>query len=92
MAVAALPPPPEPPETPDQADVTLGVAVLSRWPIIGVDWRRLPARHRPHNPVALRATIDHPAGQLHVIVSCVEWEPAYADDHLAQTRAHWQRR
>jgi endonuclease/exonuclease/phosphatase family metal-dependent hydrolase len=52
-----------------------------------VDEDRLPARHRPHDPVALHATIDHPAGQLHVIVSCVEWEPAYADDHLAQTRA-----
>ena len=41
-----------------QANVSLGVAVLSRWPITDVDERRLPARHRPHDPVALRATID----------------------------------
>lgn len=46
----------------------------------------LPAAHR-HEPVALTATLDHPAGLLHVVVACVEWEPEFADDQLAQTRA-----
>ena len=33
-------------------------------------------------PVALLATLHHPAGPLHVMASCVEWEPEFADDHL----------
>ncbi|CAN5790714.1 hypothetical protein BH18ACT15_BH18ACT15_10940 [soil metagenome] len=37
--------------------------------------------------MALLATLDHPAGPLHVVVACVEWEPSLADDHLAQTQA-----
>lgn len=87
FAAPSLPPPPDPPETPDQAGVALGVGVLSRWPLADVRRHRLPAAHRSDPPVALHATIAHPAGPLHVIVSCVEWEPEFADDHLAQTRA-----
>ena len=37
--------------------------------------------------MALVASLAHPAGPLHVVVSCVEWEPEYASDRLAQTRA-----
>jgi endonuclease/exonuclease/phosphatase family metal-dependent hydrolase len=86
FAGPSLPPVPQPPERPDQEGIELGVSVISRWPILNVRRELLPARHR-HQPVALIATIDHPAGPLHFVASCVEWEPDYADDHLAQTRA-----
>ncbi|HEY8474793.1 MAG TPA: endonuclease/exonuclease/phosphatase family protein [Natronosporangium sp.] len=62
-----------------------GVAVLSRWPIREVREHRLPATHSDQ-PVALRATVDHPVGPLHVVASCVERQPASADDQLAQIR------
>jgi len=64
----------------------VGVAVLSRWPMLRVQRHRLPSLNRAE-PVALLATLDHPLGPLHVMSSCVEWEPAFAEDHLAQTRA-----
>jgi endonuclease/exonuclease/phosphatase family metal-dependent hydrolase len=86
VATPSLPPPPSPPEAPDQQGIKVGVAVLSRWPIRAVRWHRLPATHRDP-PVALLVTVDHPAGPLHVATSCVEWEPEFADDHVAQARA-----
>jgi endonuclease/exonuclease/phosphatase family metal-dependent hydrolase len=86
FATPSLPPPPVPPESPDQDGIDLGVAVLSRWPVLAVRRHRLPSANR-EEPVALLATLDHPAGPLHVMASCVEWEPELADDHLAQTRA-----
>ena len=30
------------------------------------------------------ATLDHPRGPLHVIVTCLEWEPDFAADQRAQ--------
>jgi endonuclease/exonuclease/phosphatase family metal-dependent hydrolase len=86
FAAPSLPPPPMPPEAPDQDGIEVGVAVLSRWPILQVGRHRLPSVHRAE-PTALLASLDHPAGPLHVVASCVEWEPEYADDQLAQTRA-----
>ncbi|MFI5894357.1 endonuclease/exonuclease/phosphatase family protein [Actinoplanes sp. NPDC051513] len=35
-------------------------------------------------PTALVTTLAHPRGPLHVIVTCLEWEPSYAADQLAQ--------
>jgi endonuclease/exonuclease/phosphatase family metal-dependent hydrolase len=82
----SLPPPPDPPERPDQAGVEVGVAVLSRWPIVEVRRHLLPSRHRPEI-VALEAVADHPGGPLHVVASCIDWEREYAAQRLAQTRA-----
>jgi endonuclease/exonuclease/phosphatase family metal-dependent hydrolase len=82
----SLPPPPVPPESPDQEGVAMGVAVLSRWPVLDVDRHRLPSAHRAE-PVALLATLGHPGGPLRVMAACVEWEPEFVEDHLAQTRA-----
>ena len=82
----SLPPPPHPPESPDQAGVEVGVAVLSRWPVLRVREHRLPSAHRAA-PIALLATIGHPAGELHIAVSCVDWELDRASQRLAQTRA-----
>jgi endonuclease/exonuclease/phosphatase family metal-dependent hydrolase len=81
----SLPPVPDVPEHPQQEGVTLGVAVMSRHPIIEAEETSLPARHH-ERPVALRVTVAHPLGPLHVICAAVEWEPSHADDHLAQTR------
>lgn len=64
----------------------MGVAILSRWPILDVQRPRLPSAHRAE-PVALLTTLDHPVGPLHVVVSCVEYEPDLCEDHLAQTGA-----
>jgi endonuclease/exonuclease/phosphatase family metal-dependent hydrolase len=87
FAAPSLPPLPDVPEHPDQAEVDLGVGLLSRWPITSTRPVPLPARHRPEAPVALVATLAHPAGPLPVIVTCLEWEPAYNDDRIAQARA-----
>jgi endonuclease/exonuclease/phosphatase family metal-dependent hydrolase len=86
FAAPSLPPTPDPPEYEDQEAIGLGVAVLSRWPVLRRHVHLLPSRHRTA-PVALVVTLDHPAGPIHVVSACVEWEAEFADDHLAQTRA-----
>ena len=86
FAEPSYPPAPEAPRDPDFDGVTVGVALLSRWPIIGVRTVGMPARHRPLDPVALVATVDHPVGALPVVVACLEYEPAYKDDRIAQAR------
>lgn len=78
-----------PPETdvPRADDAALGIGILSRWPILALRPEPMPARHRAFDPVALVATLDHPAGPLHVIVACLEPDPAYGDDRIAQAGA-----
>ena len=83
----SLPPVPEPPEQIDQAGLRMGVGLVSRWPITEVVAHRLPVSHRQVAPVALEAGIRHPDAPFRVIVAATEWEPAFADDHLAQTTA-----
>jgi endonuclease/exonuclease/phosphatase family metal-dependent hydrolase len=82
----SLPPPPSPPDTPDQAGVEVGVAVLSRWPILDIEQHRLPSGHRPE-VVVLATVIDHPHGPLHAVTSCLDWEPEPAAKRLTQARA-----
>ncbi len=79
-----LPPAPNPPESADQAGVDIGIGLLSRWPINALRPVEMPARHRTPAPVAMAATVAHPAGSLHVIAACLEWEPAYNDDRFVQ--------
>ena len=75
--------PPGPPD--DQAE--LGLGVVSRWPIMATERHELPNEQRGGPaPAALLATLDHPRGPLHVLVSCTEWEPQFTADHLAQCR------
>jgi endonuclease/exonuclease/phosphatase family metal-dependent hydrolase len=85
-AAPSLPPPPRPPERPDQAGVDVGVAVLSRWPILTVQQHRFPSGHRAEI-VALAVVVDHPHGRLHVVACCIDWELEFAAQRLAQTRA-----
>jgi endonuclease/exonuclease/phosphatase family metal-dependent hydrolase len=82
-----LPPAPDPPECSDQAGIEVGIGLLSRWSIANVRAVRMPSRHRRPAPVAMAATVEHPAGSLHLVVACLEWEPAYNDDRIAQARA-----
>jgi endonuclease/exonuclease/phosphatase family metal-dependent hydrolase len=88
FAGPSLPPVPDPPERPDQDGVELGVAVLSRWPILRAEPIPLPAVQRPGPPpVTLLTTVGHPAGPLHFATACLEWEPDFAEDHRAQAQA-----
>lgn len=82
----SLPPVPEPPEHPDQAGVLMGVGLVSRHPFGALAEHVLPVSHRQVAPVALRARIEHAETPFDVVVAATEWEPAFADDHLAQTR------
>jgi endonuclease/exonuclease/phosphatase family metal-dependent hydrolase len=82
-----LPPAPDAPESPDQVGVDVGIGLLSRWPFATVRAVPLPARHRTPAPVAMTAALRHPAGLLHVVAACLEWEPAYTDDRIAQAKA-----
>jgi endonuclease/exonuclease/phosphatase family metal-dependent hydrolase len=84
FAAPSYPSVPDPVVQPDHAGVELGVALLSRWPIIRHDAVAMPARHRAWDPVVLRATVDHPAGPLPVLVACLEHATTYSDDRLAQ--------
>jgi endonuclease/exonuclease/phosphatase family metal-dependent hydrolase len=70
----------------EQAGVAVGIGLLSRWPLDHVHAVALPARHRNPAPVALIAQVRHPLGPLHVVAACLEWEPAYNDDRIAQAR------
>jgi endonuclease/exonuclease/phosphatase family metal-dependent hydrolase len=88
FAPTSLPPVPVPPEEPTQAGIGMGIGLVSRWPIIATEIHDLPQTQRSGPPpTALLATVDHPRGPLRVIVSCTEWEPTYAKDQLAQSRA-----
>jgi endonuclease/exonuclease/phosphatase family metal-dependent hydrolase len=86
FAAPSYPAPPSPPERPDQDGVDLGVALLSRWPILRVRREPLPTAAAPE-PVALLATIDHPTGQLHAAVSCVDHGLDHTAQRAAQNRA-----
>lgn len=87
FAAPTYPEAPAPPEQPDQDGVALGLGLLSRWPILATQAAELPARHRDTAPISLIATVDHPHGALHVVVACLEFEPAYNDDRIAQAHA-----
>ncbi len=84
FAAPSYPVAPESPENPDQEGVELGVALLSRWPITQYEAIAMPSRHRAWDPVVLRATVEHPAGPLPVLVACLEHATTYSDDRLAQ--------
>lgn len=86
FAAPSLPPGPDPPEHAEQRGVRMGVGLVSRWPIRVLAQHELPVSHRQVAPVALEAELATPDAAVRVLVAAVEWEPAYADDQLAQTR------
>ena len=84
FAAPSYPAAPDLPVASDHAGVELGVALLSRWPIVQRDVITMPARHRAWDPVILRVSVAHPAGPLPVLVACLEHATSYSDDRLAQ--------
>jgi endonuclease/exonuclease/phosphatase family metal-dependent hydrolase len=87
-APTALPPAPDPVEYPDQTGATVGIGLISRWPVLATETHELPhALRGGPPPTALLSTLDHPRGPLHVIVTCLEWEPEFAADQVAQSEA-----
>ena len=86
-AVFAEPSFPVAPRDADRADwagMALGVAVLSRWPVLDHRAVALPSRHRSWDPVALTVRVDHPTGPLPVVATCLEHGIPYTDDRIAQ--------
>jgi endonuclease/exonuclease/phosphatase family metal-dependent hydrolase len=65
-------------------EVELGVALLSRWPILRQEAVVMPARHRSWDPVILSAVVEHPAGPLPIQVACLEHAITYSDDRQKQ--------
>src|SRR6185436_16342109 len=71
----------------EQPGVACGIGLLSRWPILVIEAHELPnEQHGGPVPTALLATLDHPRGPLHVIVSGSEPDDRYPEDRLAQCR------
>ena len=86
FAEPSYPAVPDPPQLADHEGITLGLGVLSRWPITSMRPVGTPARHRSWTPLALIATLAHPAGSLPIMVGCLEYEAAYNDDRIAQAQ------
>jgi endonuclease/exonuclease/phosphatase family metal-dependent hydrolase len=57
----------------EQPGIEMGLGLLSRWPILATEVHKLPTPQRGGpGPAALLASVDHPRGPLHVIVTCIE--------------------
>jgi endonuclease/exonuclease/phosphatase family metal-dependent hydrolase len=63
-----------------------GIAVISRWPILGVRHRPLPIGHDrpPDARVALLVTLDSPHGAIDVVTTHLSWMPAESPLRIAQ--------
>ena len=86
FAGPSYPAAPDPAGQPDHEQIDLGLALLSRWPILDRRVLPMPARHRNWKPVVLTATVAHPAGPLPIVVACLEHATVYSDDRIAQAR------
>lgn len=84
FASPSYPPAPQEPHREDWTGIDLGLAVLSRWPILDSGAVAMPARHRSWDPVALTVRVDHPAGPLPVVAACLDYGVPYTDDRIAQ--------
>lgn len=65
FASPSYPPPPAPPAANDHDGVDLGLALLSRWPILTSEAVPMPARHRSWDPVILRVLVDTRRDRCH---------------------------
>jgi len=86
FAEPSYPPAPEPDAGADDESLTLGIALLSRWPVGEPRVVAMPSRHRAWDPVTFTATVAHPVGPLHVVCACLEYGIPYTDDRIAQAR------
>ncbi|MCU7730395.1 endonuclease/exonuclease/phosphatase family protein [Actinoplanes sp. KI2] len=80
----SYPPAPTDPGMADWSEFDLGIAVLSRWPILDHEAVAMPARHRTWDPVTLTVRVDHPAGPLPIVAACLDYGVPYTDDRIAQ--------
>jgi endonuclease/exonuclease/phosphatase family metal-dependent hydrolase len=62
--------------------VTMGLGLVSRWPIGALEEPLLPSEGRLLR--ALVATVEHPRGSLRVVVGATSWEPDRADETAEQ--------
>lgn len=73
-----------------------GVALLSRWPVLTFEERRLtPGLYPPDNRTALLVELGTPEGSLHVVTAHLSWRPEEAgvrrdqvSEMLARARDH----
>jgi endonuclease/exonuclease/phosphatase family metal-dependent hydrolase len=84
FAAPSYPPAPQNRDVDDWNGVDLGIAVLSRWPILDHEALVMPARHRDWDPVTLTVRVDHPTGPLPIIATCLDYGVPYTDDRIAQ--------
>jgi endonuclease/exonuclease/phosphatase family metal-dependent hydrolase len=84
FASPSYPPAPKDSEVADWGGFDLGIAVLSRWPILEKQTVVMPARHRSWDPVALTVRVDHPSGPLSIVAACLDYGIPYTDDRIAQ--------
>jgi endonuclease/exonuclease/phosphatase family metal-dependent hydrolase len=72
----------------DLADEALGNAILSRWPIVDSEIRRLPApAGLDELRVAIRADVDGPRGPVEVFNTHLNWRLDQSDVRQTQVRA-----
>jgi endonuclease/exonuclease/phosphatase family metal-dependent hydrolase len=83
-AEPSYPPAPTGTGNEDFEGVGLGIAVLSRWPVLDREAVVMPARHRAWDPVALVVRVQHPSGPLAIVATCLDYGVAYSDDRIAQ--------
>jgi endonuclease/exonuclease/phosphatase family metal-dependent hydrolase len=68
-------------------DLYLGIAILSRWPIVRVEEQPLPALDEPDEMrLVLRADIDGPRGPLQVFTTHLNWRFDHSHVRQAQVR------
>jgi endonuclease/exonuclease/phosphatase family metal-dependent hydrolase len=84
FAAPSYPPPGTDSDVADWAGIDLGIAVLSRWPVLDHEAPVMPARHRDWDPVALTVRVEHPAGPLPIVAACLDYGVPYTDDRIAQ--------
>ncbi len=69
-------------------DFHLGVAILSRWPIVGGEERPLPAADEPdERRLVVRADIEGPRGPLQVFTTHLNWRFDHSHVRQEQVRA-----
>ena len=84
FVTVGLPPVPNPPEYAEQIEVSMGLGLVSRWPISKVTAEPMPSADRELS--ALRAVVEHPRGPLQVVVGATSWEPDRVDETSRQLR------
>lgn len=76
-----LPPVPSPQNDSPHEGIVMGLGLVSRWPIVRTEKVPMPSFGRVN--AALLASVDHPLGELRIVVGATSWEP----ERMAETTA-----